>query len=113
VLAYSADTGPTPALVELARDADLLVCEAAFVDDAAPNPPDLHLTGSQAARHAAAAGAAALMITHIPPWHDRGRVLAQARPHFDGPIELAVTHQRSSVSGRALSLSRSAPDAAP
>ena len=29
------------------------------------------------------------MLTHIPPWHDPDLVLAQARPHFDGPVELA------------------------
>ena len=33
-LAYSADTGPCDALVDLARDADLLLCEAAFLDRA-------------------------------------------------------------------------------
>ena len=30
-LAYSADTGPTDALVGLARGADLLLCEASFL----------------------------------------------------------------------------------
>lgn len=99
VLAYSADTGPTPALVELARDADLLLCEAAFIEDTdRPNPPGLHLSGADAARHAARAGANALMITHVPPWHQVDRVLAEARPHFTGPIEIATTHRRLAVS---------------
>ena len=31
VLAYSADTGPCPALVELASQADLLLCEASYL----------------------------------------------------------------------------------
>src|SRR6266568_2910565 len=49
-LAYSADTGESAALVRLARGADLLLCEASFAEvpadaGAAPNPPDLHLTG--------------------------------------------------------------------
>lgn len=88
VLTYSGDTGPTPALVELARDADLLLCEAAFVEDA-DNPADLHLTGRQAAEHAAAAGARRLMLTHIPPWHRPEVAAAEAAPHFTGTVELA------------------------
>ncbi len=95
VLAYSADTGPTAALVELARDADLLLCEATFLDqDAATDPPGLHLTGAQAGRHAAEAGAAALVLTHIPPWYDREQAVAAARRCFDGPVQAAATHRR-------------------
>jgi len=90
VLAYSADTGPTDALVDLARGADLLLAESAFLDGA-DNPPGLHLTGSQAGDHANRAGAASLMITHIPPWHEPVQVLAAAREHFGGPVEAATT----------------------
>lgn len=89
VLAYSADTAPTPALVDLARDADLLLAEASFLDGE-DNAGGLHLTGSQAGDHATKAGARALMITHIPPWHDPESVLAAAREHFDGPVEAAA-----------------------
>lgn len=88
VLAYSADTGPTPALVDLARDADLLLTEASFLDGG-DNPPGLHLTGSQAGEHARAAGVATLMITHIPPWYDAEQVLTAVREHFGGPVEAA------------------------
>ncbi|HEY9292801.1 MAG TPA: MBL fold metallo-hydrolase [Microlunatus sp.] len=98
VLAYSGDTGPTPALVQLATGADLLLCEAAFVD-AGDNPPDLHLTGRQAAEHAAAAGARKLLITHIPPWHRPDTVLAEAAPYFGGRIDLAVRGDTASVGG--------------
>src|SRR5215472_10767583 len=39
-VAYSAETGPAPDLVRLARDADVLLCEASFLDG--PDlPPDL------------------------------------------------------------------------
>jgi ribonuclease BN (tRNA processing enzyme) len=93
VIAYSADTGETPALADLARDADLLLCEASFV--AGPDlPPGLHLTGQQAAEHAARAGAGRLLLTHVPPWHDRERVLDEAsRAAFDGPVSLAAPGQ--------------------
>jgi ribonuclease BN (tRNA processing enzyme) len=88
VLVYSADTGPCAALVCAARDADLFVCEASFVEGA-NNPAGLHLTGRQAAEHAAAAGADRLLLTHIPPWHDERKVLVEAQPHFAGVLALA------------------------
>jgi ribonuclease BN (tRNA processing enzyme) len=89
-MAYSADTGETPALVDLARDADLLLAEASFVegDD---NPPGLHLTGRQAADHAARAHAGRLVLTHLVPWHDPKRVLGDAgESPYDGAVELAI-----------------------
>ncbi len=89
-LAYSGDTGPCPQLVELAKGADVLLCEAAF-RDGADNPPDLHLTGTDAGTAAAAAGVAHLVLTHIPPWHDPQLTLGEARSAFDGPITLAAT----------------------
>jgi ribonuclease BN (tRNA processing enzyme) len=87
-LVYSGDTGPTTALVELARGADLLLTEASFLEGD-PNPPDVHLTGREAAEHATLAGVRRLVLTHVPPWHDPLRVLADARPAYDHPIELA------------------------
>ena len=88
VLAYSADTGESPALVKLAAGADLMLCEASFVEGD-PNPPGVHLTGRQAAQHAAQAGAGALLLTHLVPWNDQERVLADAAPAFPGPLSLA------------------------
>lgn len=96
VLAYSGDTGPTDALIELARGADLLLCESAFLEGN-DNQPGVHLTGKQAAEHARAAGASALMITHIPPWHSHDHVLADARPHYQGPISFAEPGVRTRV----------------
>jgi ribonuclease BN (tRNA processing enzyme) len=87
VLAYSGDTGPCAALESLAADADLLLAEAGFVESA-DNPTDLHLTGRDAAEHATRAGARRLLLTHVPPWHDPAEVFADARPGFDGPMEL-------------------------
>lgn len=77
VLVYSGDTGPCRALVELARGCDLLLAEAAFLERP-DNPPGLHLTGADAARAARDAGVGELVLTHIPPWHDRDVVLAEA-----------------------------------
>ena len=90
VLAYSGDTGPCGQLVEVARDADLMLCEAAFLEGN-DNPANLHLTGRQAGEAARDAGARALVLTHIPAWHDKQRALAEARAVYDGPLELAAT----------------------
>lgn len=59
-VAYSGDTGPCPALIELALEADLFVCEAG-----ATKLQRWHCTPSDAGRIAAAAGSHMLMLTHL------------------------------------------------
>ena len=88
-LAYSGDSGVCPGLEDTARDADLFLCEASFLEGA-PNPPDLHLTGAEAGRTATGAGSRRLLLTHIPPWHDPQQVLAEAVKAYDGEVELAT-----------------------
>jgi len=93
VLAYSADTGTCPALVDLASQADVLLCEASYLSGPDPRP-DMHLTARQAAEHAARAGAGQLILTHLVPWNDKQRTLAEASASsFDGPISLAAPGQ--------------------
>jgi ribonuclease BN (tRNA processing enzyme) len=85
---YSGDTALCDSLVGLAQGTDLLLAEAAF-REGEDNPPDLHMTGRDAAETAARAGAGRLVLTHIPPWYDPKVALDEARPVFDGPLELA------------------------
>ncbi|MGZ4593215.1 MAG: MBL fold metallo-hydrolase [Actinomycetes bacterium] len=87
-LVYSGDTGASDALVSLAQGADLLLCEASNVEGG-DNPPALHLTGREAGEHATKAGVRRLVLTHVPPWYDSARALAEAAPAFHGPVELA------------------------
>ncbi|WP_169797091.1 MBL fold metallo-hydrolase, partial [Streptacidiphilus griseoplanus] len=87
-LAYSGDTGPCAELTELARGADLFLCEASFTDGK-EDIPDLHLNGREAGRIAAEAGVGRLVLTHIPPWTDTERNVADARAEFDGPVDAA------------------------
>lgn len=96
-LAYSADTGPADALVTLARGADVLLCEASFLDGPGL-PGGLHLTGRQAGEHAARAGAGQLVLTHLVSWNDRDRSRAEAAAAFSGPLSLAVSGQVVPVS---------------
>ncbi len=65
VLAYSADTGPTPALATLARDADLFLCEATLDVDGEEGLRG-HLTVAEAAAAAEEAAARRLLIVHRP-----------------------------------------------
>jgi hypothetical protein len=69
-LVYSGDTGICDSLVQAAEDAHVFIAEAAF-RDADVNPPDIHLTGREAAMVALKAGVERLVLTHIPAWHDK------------------------------------------
>lgn len=89
VLAYSGDCGPCDGVREAARGADLLLAEASFEEGKA-NPPDLHMTGRDCGELAVAAGAARLVLTHVPPWHDPAVVLGEAEQVYDGPLNLAT-----------------------
>lgn len=88
VLTYSGDTGPCLALEQLARDADLLLCEASFTYGK-ENLPELHLNGREAGEIAERAGCGRLVLTHIPPWTEPQTNLRDAKAAFSGPVELA------------------------
>ena len=88
VLAFSGDTGLTDAVVALALEADVFLCEATYQADAPAEYP-YHLSGHQAGAYAAAAGVKRLVLTHLWPSLDPQVTLAQARTSFDGPIVLA------------------------
>lgn len=88
-LVYSGDTGPTQRLVDIARGADVFLCEASFVESI-DNPPGLHLTGAQAGTAAVEAGVGILLLTHIPAWSDRAEVERDAKSTFDGRMELVT-----------------------
>jgi len=61
VLAYSCDTAKSSAVVQLARNADVLVHEATG------SIPHVHSSPEEAAETAAAASAAQLILVHLPP----------------------------------------------
>jgi ribonuclease BN (tRNA processing enzyme) len=81
-LTYSADTGPCPGLIDLARGSDVFLCEASWQDDGQPLPDGVHLTGRGAAEHAAKADVGKLLLTHLVPWVDSDRVLSDAAGVF-------------------------------
>ncbi len=63
VLAYSADTGPTPALAAIARNADVFLCEATLGPEGEPEPRG-HLTAAEAEAAGREAGARRLLLVH-------------------------------------------------
>jgi ribonuclease BN (tRNA processing enzyme) len=90
-LVYSGDTGQCAGLIETARGADVLLCEATWphvTDRWDEPPPGVHLSGRQAGEHAAAAGVGRLLITHVPAWFDAQVLLTEAKEAFGGPVEL-------------------------
>jgi len=92
VLAYSADTGPCPALGTLARRADLMLCEASF-GAGESDRADLHLTARQAGQAAEQAGVRHLVLTHLVAWNDKQRSYDEARAAFTGTLTLAASGQ--------------------
>ncbi len=92
-IAYLTDLGFTPENLEkalpLIRDADLLLCEAAFLDEAADKAAkSFHLTAGQAGRLARMAGARQLKLFHFSPRHSdrKEQFYAQARASFAGVV---------------------------
>ncbi|QDY76918.1 MBL fold metallo-hydrolase [Streptomyces qinzhouensis] len=96
-LAYSGDTGTCEPLYELAAGADLFLCEASFTYGK-EDVPDLHLNGREAGELARRADVGRLLLTHIPPWTDAERNLADARAAFPGGrTELAAAGRSYTV----------------
>ncbi len=90
VFVYSGDTDACEQLPVLAKDADLFLCEAGYIEGRDDHIVGLHLTGRRAGQAAAAANAKRLLLTHIPAWTDPAVPSAEARAVFSGTVELAA-----------------------
>jgi ribonuclease BN (tRNA processing enzyme) len=88
-IAYTGDTGRTPALHTLADGVDLLLAECTLSES--DSGPHGHLCAEDAADVAAAASVGQLVLTHFssadPAWLASSRQRAAAR--FSGPVHLA------------------------
>ncbi len=88
-LVFSADTTASDALVELARGADVLLCESTLLDrDLEVAARVGHLTARMAGEVAASAGVRRLLLTHFFPTNRPEESLAEAQKAFTGPIEI-------------------------
>ncbi|MGY5766609.1 MBL fold metallo-hydrolase [Brachybacterium sp. DNPG3] len=89
-IAYSGDTDTCDRLVELARDVDLFLCEAGYIEGRDDRFSGVHLTGRRAGEAATAAGARRVVLTHVAAWTDPTIPLAEAAAAYRGPLELAA-----------------------
>ena len=96
-IAFSGDADECDELVDLARGADVFVCEAATPDG---QKLDGHLTPALAAGYAARAGCRQLVLTHFYPPCEGVDLRAQAATAFDGDVVLAHDLLRLPVGAR-------------
>jgi ribonuclease BN (tRNA processing enzyme) len=94
-IAYSADTGPAWSMTSLGSGIGLAMIEATL--DPEHENVTQHLSARQAGAMAEAAGARALVLTHIDPGIDHERQLTEAKAAFRGPVSLATVGARYEV----------------
>ncbi|HIE32613.1 MAG TPA: ribonuclease Z [Thermodesulfobacteriaceae bacterium] len=85
-LVYTGDTEYAPKVVELASEADLMICECAAPEEF---PVAGHSTPSVAARMAAEAKVKRLLLSHFYPPCDEVDLITPAQKYFSGEILLA------------------------
>lgn len=83
-MVYSADTAPCPAVLEMAKDAHLLVHEAA---SAATCPVNVHTTFAECAQIAQQTGVEQLVLVHLPVFMD-AQEISSARQIYQGEMIL-------------------------
>jgi ribonuclease BN (tRNA processing enzyme) len=89
-LAYTGDTGPSPDLVELARDADVFLAEATYERNVPADSAEFLSSAWQAGQTAARAGVARLLLTHLLPGADHRAAVDAAAESYRGDIGVAV-----------------------
>lgn len=89
-VAYTGDSGPSADVVELARDADLFLAEASYVDKVPDHLRDHLSSAREAGRQAARAGVGRLLLTHLMPGTDHSAAQAAASAHYNGPVGIAT-----------------------
>jgi ribonuclease BN (tRNA processing enzyme) len=90
VVAYTGDTGPSADIVELARDADLLIAEATYAEQVPADAARFLSSARQAGADAARARARRLVLTHLQPGSDPEAAVRAARDAYHGPIDVAL-----------------------
>ena len=94
--AYVLDTAWCEGALDLAADADMLLCESTFLSSEEQHAAEYgHLTARQAGRLAAEAGVRVLVLTHFSPRYGDEQLFAdEASLEFDGEIVLASDFDR-------------------
>lgn len=95
VVGYTADSAPCEAVVEIGREADVFLCEAAARTEDSP----LHMSPTQAGQVARQAGPAVLVLTHLWPTTDAQDARTQAAAEFHGDVQVAQQGRQFSIGG--------------
>lgn len=85
VIGYTADSAPCEAVVEIGREADVFLCEAA----ARTGDSSLHMSPAQAGEVARRARCGLPVLTHLWPTTFAEEARAQAEAEFDGEVAVA------------------------
>jgi ribonuclease BN (tRNA processing enzyme) len=93
---YSGDTDYNENLIDLAKKADLLICESALPDDKGVKG---HLTPSLAGEIATQAEVAKLVLTHFYPACDQVDIEQECRKTYSGALVLAEDLMQIEVIG--------------
>jgi ribonuclease BN (tRNA processing enzyme) len=88
-LAYTGDTGPAPAIAEMATGADVLLAEATFPDTVPTDSANFLSSASQAGDNAARANVGRLVLTHLQPGTGPSVATAAAAKAFAAEITVA------------------------
>ncbi|GAA2900667.1 MBL fold metallo-hydrolase [Actinoplanes cyaneus] len=91
VLAYTGDSGPSPMVARLARDADLFLAEASFLDDVPAEASGFLSSATIAGAEAAQAAAGHLVLTHLLAGTSPAEAIDAARSRFRGEVTAACS----------------------
>jgi len=86
-LVYSGDTDYSDSLIELSKDADVLVIECSFPDE--ESKVKGHLTPREVGKIAKEAGVKKLVITHLYPICDEVDVIGALKDKYKGEVVIA------------------------
>ena len=87
-LTFGSDCGPSDALVDFAKDTDLLMLEATLAEPG-PEGDTGHMTARQAGEIGRRAGARRLLLTHFSDELDAEWVRSEGEAGFAGQVDLA------------------------
>jgi ribonuclease BN (tRNA processing enzyme) len=93
---YTSDTAAFPDLVDHCSDAEVLICEATYIDRIEAEP-GVHMWAREAGRLAAQAGVKRLVLTHVWATLDPQDAVREASEEFDGTVEAAIEGARYTV----------------
>jgi ribonuclease BN (tRNA processing enzyme) len=88
-LAYTGDTGPSPELTRLARDADVFLAEATYPEQVPDHSAAYLSSAKQTGQNATRASVGQLVLTHLWPGTDPLAAVAAATRGYGGEITIA------------------------